>query len=204
MVSPSQYFKILYIIFILTFLLYGILLIGFNLIVMMMAIIFSCILINHKNVCRVVYFRHLDTIAIDLCGCLLPLIASLIIALSSRIDAILFVIFLSLSVMIASINTVLSSKSIIVNVFRYSISLFLLSLTLFRSYDCYFYVLPLVSAIGIILGSDILPYIFMRPILKDSKKILVIGGAKSLDAINISTILTMIMIAIYIIFSKIL
>ncbi|MCS7111935.1 MAG: DUF1614 domain-containing protein [Ignisphaera sp.] len=146
----------------------------------------------------------MDTIAIDLCGCLLPLAVSLFIALNSRIDLGLLAILLTLSITIASINTVLSSRSIVVNVLRHSISLFLLSLTLFRSYGCYFYILPLVSAIGIILGSDILPYVFMRPMLRNLKKILIIGGAKTLDAINISTILIMIMALTYIVLSRIL
>ncbi|MCX8168090.1 MAG: DUF1614 domain-containing protein [Ignisphaera sp.] len=204
MVLTSRYFKMLHVISTLAFLAYSIVLIGFNLAVFTIVILLTCVLVNHERVCRIIYLRYLDTIAIDLCGCLLPLAVSLFIALNSRIDLGLLAILLTLSITIASINTVLSSRSIVVNVLRHSISLFLLSLTLFRSYGCYFYILPLVSAIGIILGSDILPYVFMRPMLRNLKKILIIGGAKTLDAINISTILIMIMALTYIVLSRIL
>jgi hypothetical protein len=55
---------------------------------------------------------------------------------------------------------------------------------------------------GIIIGSDVLPYLFMYYKLKYLKKTLVIGGAKALDAISISTSLTMFMAILYIILTK--
>lgn len=203
MVLSSLHSSVVYLIFISVFLIYTMLLIGFNLIILVVAITFVYVSVNHRAVCRVVYLQNVNTIAIDFCGCLLPFIASLIIALSSSIDIKLFTILLSLSTMIASINTVLSSRSIIVNIFRYSISLFLISVVLFQSNNYYFYALPLITIMGIIIGSDILPYIFIHPGLRKLRKTLVIGGAKALDAINISTILVMLMAATYIAISKI-
>lgn len=183
---------------------YSTVLIGLNFSVALALAVLVYVLIDCKRVCRILHLQYLNTIAIDSCGCILPLATSLFIAFNSRIDIALLTILLSLSTAIASINTVLSSRSIIVNVIRYTISLFLLSLTLFQSHNCYFYILPLASATGVIVGSDILPYMFIRPMLKSSGKMLVVGGAGMLDAINISTAIVMIMAATYIALSKIL
>ncbi len=202
MVSAQLYHKMLYAFFIIVFLFYNVILIGLNFKILVLSLMFIYFLINQRFICRIICLKHLNSIAIDVCGCLLPLIASIFTALNGKINFDIFLVFLSLSITTASVNTILSSKSIIVNVIRYSISLFLISLSIFQSYECYFYILPLVTAMGIIIGSDILPYLFMYYKLKYLKKTLVIGGAKALDAISISTSLTMFMAILYIILTK--
>ncbi len=105
---------------------------------------------------------------------------------------------LLLSIVIASIHTFISTRYILVNVARYCLTHTIISYAIFWRCKWLPYVLPLSSIIGIVLGSDLIPFIFLSISKKNYYRIAIeIGGARETDAIVISSLVSYLSILIY-------
>ncbi len=160
-----------------------------------LAIVMPCIA-NPKKVCRSIRLPLINGIAINCCGFLLPLYSTLVLMICKTVEIQHLILLLSLAIAIAVVHTYATEKMILVNVVRYTLSFVLLSIAITYSEDIY-YILPFSTIMGIVLGSDILPSIFMYRSLESESKVLVIGGYMALDSIPISLIISLSILSIF-------
>ncbi|MEM4441953.1 MAG: hypothetical protein QXN02_03455 [Ignisphaera sp.] len=160
-----------------------------------LAIMVPCIA-NPRKVCRSIRLPLINGIAINYCGFLLPLYSTLILMICRAIQIQYLILLLSLAIAIAVVHTYTTEKMILVNVIRYSLSFVFLSMVITHSEDIY-YILPFSTIMGIALGSDILPAIFMYRSLESEGKVLVIGGYMALDSIPISLIISLSILLVF-------
>ncbi|MEM1542089.1 MAG: DUF1614 domain-containing protein [Ignisphaera sp.] len=151
---------------------------------------------NPKKVCRSIRLPLINGIAINCCGFLLPLYSTLVLMICKTVEIQHLILLLSLAIAIAVVHTYATEKMILVNVVRYTLSFVLLSIAITYSEDIY-YILPFSTIMGIVLGSDILPSIFMYRSLESESKVLVIGGYMALDSIPISLIISLSILSIF-------
>ncbi|MEM0026656.1 MAG: DUF1614 domain-containing protein [Ignisphaera sp.] len=127
-------------------------------------------------------------IALDLRGAVVPLVTSTLMALWSfqSIDYLSLFFLISLAIALSSLNTIITSKFFAINILRYVMPYFILTSFLYGGSEFYPHVLPLVTQLGIIIGSDILHGVYFTNEMR--AKMLIIGGAGEYDAIYVSTI----------------
>jgi len=185
-------------IYLISFLSTYIILHGFNklsIILILMSIIF---IIFFSRSCNSIKCTKIFPISFNICGFLVPLFTSLINIFGTYVDLLGFSVLLLLSVVIASFHTFISTKYILVNVVRYCLTHIIISYTIFWSCEWFPYVLPFSSIIGIVLGSDIIPFIFLSISKKNSLRIAIeIGGGRETDAIVISSLVSYLSILLY-------
>lgn len=171
-----------------------------NLLTLFILLIIIVCIYNPRKICRSIRLPFVNNILFNYCGFLLPLFSSLVLIFSYNVYVKHLVLLSSLAVVIAVMHTYVANKMILINVVRYSVLLTFLSiliLSMRSAIEDVYYLLPFSSVVGIALGCDIIPYIFMYRRLKNEHKVLIVGGYVVLDSINISLILVLIILFIF-------
>jgi hypothetical protein len=139
--------------------------------------------------CKVVVKIPFVRIGLDLEGALIPLASSIAIFILAQAKQCLesFALLASLAIVLSALNTIVMERLFAVNVMCYTLLYYIASYMLCGSNYLYLYALPLTTQIGIIIGSDILHYAYIRRC--SNNLVLVIGGAEECDAIYLSTVL---------------
>ncbi len=127
------------------------------------------------------------SLAIDLCGALVPILLALTSALS--VPHILAAILIPLSISIAMITSLSTMSKVLLNVVRFILILTCLSIPVIPQQVALAW-LPLATVMGIALGSDLLPYILILRGQHHKHSVFVIGGAGLCDAIAISYVMS--------------
>jgi uncharacterized membrane protein len=128
-------------------------------------------------------------IGLDVKGALIPLASSILIFIPALLRQCFefFALLASLAIALSSLNTIMMERLFAVNVMSYTILYYIASYILCDNNTLYLYTLPLAIQIGIVIGSDMLHYIYIKRY--STNTVLVIGGAEECDAIYLSTIL---------------
>jgi len=130
-------------------------------------------------------------VGLDFVGALIPLASSIIMLIPVLLEFYfsihLFALLTSLAIALSALNTIIMEKFFAVNIVSYTITYYVTSHILCDNHTIYCCTLPLATQMGIIIGSDLLHYIYIRHHF--TNHVLVIGGAGERDAIYISTIL---------------
>jgi len=185
-------------IYLISFLSTYIILHGFDKLFIILILMSIILIIFFSRSCSSIKCTKSFPISFNICGFLVPLFTSLVNISGTYVDLLGFSVLLLLSIAIASFHTFISTKYILVNVVRYCLTHIIISYTIFWSCEWLPYVLPFSSIIGIALGSDIIPFIFLSISKKNRHRIAIeIGGAKETDAIVISSLVSYLSILIY-------
>lgn len=171
---------------------------GFTKLFVLLVPIFITIVLFFSRDCSSIRCIKVLPISFNICGFLIPLLASLINMSEMCIDLLGFGILLLLSIAIASFHTFISTRYVLVNIVRYCLTYTIISYAIFWRCEWFPYVLPFSNIIGIVLGSDIIPFIFLSTRRKNEHHMVIdIGGAKEADAIVISSLISYLSILIY-------
>uniref|UniRef100_A0A7J2U3E8 DUF1614 domain-containing protein n=1 Tax=Ignisphaera aggregans TaxID=334771 RepID=A0A7J2U3E8_9CREN len=140
---------------------------------------------NHRFVVKLPFMK----IGLDVKGALIPLASSILIFIPALLRQCFefFALLASLAIALSSLNTIMMERLFAVNVMSYTILYYIASYILCGNNTLYLYTLPLAIQIGIVIGSDMLHYIYIKRY--STNTVLVIGGAEECDAIYLSTIL---------------
>ncbi len=138
------------------------------------------------------------SLAIDLCGALVPIFLAFTSALS--IPHTTAAVLIPLSISIAMITSLSTMSRVLLNVVRFTLALICLTVPVIPPRVALAW-LPLATAIGIALGSDIFPYVLVLKNQRSKRGVFVIGGAGPCDAIAISYVMSVGIITLLYIFA---
>lgn len=151
-------------------------------------------IINPELSCRSIPVLFLTRVSFNYCGAVLPLCAAVLILVHSNTPWYYVLVLTSISTALTSLHTYVTDKLILVNVARYFASFITLSLSVLDM-DRLIHVMPFAITVGLIAGSDLIPYIVTSLVNKDRKSIS-IGGFMALDAISVSLVLALTTLAV--------
>ncbi len=138
------------------------------------------------------------SLAIDLCGALVPIFLAFTSALSiPRVSATLLI---PLSISIAMITSLNTMSGVFLNVVRFTLALICLSVPVVPPRVALAW-LPLATVIGIMLGSDIFPYVLILKNQHGRQNVFVVGGAGLCDAIAVSYVVSVSIISLLYVFT---
>ena len=132
------------------------------------------------------------SLAIDVCGALMPTVLALIPVLAAPSPTPTQIIcLLTLSTSIAIITSLSSAGKMLVNVVRFVLTFTCLSAPLVDPLTMLVWI-PLISVLGIIMGADVIPYLLIlrQYGIEDKRGVFVIGGAGLHDAIMLSYLMS--------------
>lgn len=146
-------------------------------------------IIAPEHVCRSVPVFFTNRVLFNYCGALLPLCSAVLILIYGNASWYHVVVLTSISIALTSLHTYVMDRLILVNVARYFVSFTTLSLAIL-DINKLLHVMPFAITVGVIAGSDLIPYIITSFIYKD-RKIINIGGFMALDTISLSLVLAL-------------
>ncbi len=171
---------------------------GFDEVFVLLIPIFIIIVLFPSRSCSSIRCIKVLPTSFNICGFLIPLLTSLINMTRIHIDLPGFIVLILLSISIASLHTFISTKYVLVNIIRYSLTYTIISYAIFWRCAWFPYVFPFSNIIGVVLGSDIIPFVFLSIIKRDKPHITIdVGGAREVDAIVISSLVSYLSIVIY-------
>lgn len=147
-----------------------------------------------ERVCKSVPVLFSHRVLLNYCGSILPLCAAILILVHGDISWYYVVALTSISIALTSLHTYVMDKLILVNVARYFTSFVTLSFAILGM-DKLLHVMPFAITIGVIAGSDLIPYI-VTSLVNKNRKTINIGGFMALDTISVSLMLAIAILAI--------
>jgi len=153
-------------------------------------------IISPKNACKAISLPYVKRILFNYCGSVVPFFVALTILLSGNTPWHHTLVMSVTSIAIISLHTYITSKTVLVNVIRYFITFTSLAMA-FLNINEVLYVLPFAAVIGIILGSDIIPFTISLANGKiASHKRIIVGGLMALDSISLVLMLSITILSI--------